>query len=133
LTNCPFCDPARGSVFWRGRLVLGLWDSFPVSPGHALLVTRRHVADWFSASSDERRALIDDLEVARAVIQAGHSPDGFNIGINIGAAAGQTVPHLHVHLIPRYAGDVDDPRGGVRHVLPALANYLEDRSARSEP
>ncbi len=100
---------------------MGLWDSFPVSPGHALLVTRRHVADWFSASSDERRALIDDLEVARAVIQAGHSPDGFNIGINIGAAAGQTVPHLHVHLIPRYAGDVDDPRGGVRHVLTALA------------
>ena len=133
MTDCPFCDPARGPVFWRGRLVLGLWDSFPVSPGHALLVTRRHVADWFSASSDERRALIDDLEVARAVIQAGHSPDGFNIGINIGAAAGQTVPHLHVHLIPRYAGDVDDPRGGVRHVLTALANYLEDRSARSGP
>ena len=125
MTDCPFCDPAEERIFWQGRLVLGLWDGFPVSPGHALLVTRRHVADWFSASSEERRALIDDLEVARAAIRARHSPDGFNVGINIGAAAGQTVPHLHVHLIPRYAGDVDDPRGGVRHVLPALANYLE--------
>ena len=125
MIDCPFCDPAKERIFWRGRLVLGLWDGFPVSPSHALLVTRRHVADWFSATSEERRALIDDLEVARAAIRARHSPDGFNIGINIGAAAGQTVPHLHVHLIPRYAGDVDDPRGAVRHVLPALANYLE--------
>lgn len=124
MTACPFCDPAEERILWRGRLVLGLWDGFPVSPGHALLVTRRHVADWFSATDEERRALMDGLEVARAAIRGRHSPAGYNVGINIGEAAGQTVPHLHVHLIPRYTGDVDDPRGGVRHVLPALANYL---------
>ena len=124
MTACPFCDPAEEAIFWRGRLVFGRWDGFPVSPGHALLVTHRHVADWFSATREETRALIDGLEVARAAILAEHSPAGFNVGVNIGAAAGQTVPHLHVHLIPRYAGDVEDPRGGVRHVLPDLANYL---------
>jgi len=106
-------------------LVLGLWDGYPVSPGHALIVTRRHVADWFDATDAERTELTAATAVARSRIVEQHRPDGFNIGVNVGDAGGQTVPHLHVHVIPRYAGDVGDPRGGVRYVLPAKANYID--------
>lgn len=122
--SCPFCRPAAERVFHSGRRILGLWDGFAVSPGHALLVPRRHVATWFEATPEEQAELMAGLEIARREILQRHQPDGFNIGINVGAAAGQTVFHLHVHLIPRYQGDVTDPRGGVRHVLPAKANYL---------
>jgi diadenosine tetraphosphate (Ap4A) HIT family hydrolase len=95
-----------------------------VSPGHALVVTRRHVADWFDATDEERTELTAATAAARSRIVEQHRPDGFNIGVNVAEAGGQTVPHLHVHVIPRYAGDVDDPRGGVRYVLPAKANYI---------
>lgn len=132
---CPFCSPDASRLFYEGERVLGLWDGFPVNPGHALLVPRRHVADWFVADDDERTELLAAIEQAREAIVAQRKangepvPDGFNIGINVGAAAGQTVFHLHVHVIPRYAGDVDDPTGGVRHVIPDKANYRQpDRS-----
>jgi superfamily II DNA or RNA helicase/HKD family nuclease len=88
------------------------------------LVPRRHVATWWEATPEERRELVEGLEVARDHITRSHRPDGFNVGMNLGAAAGQTVFHLHQHVIPRYDGDVRDPRGGVRHVIPAKANYL---------
>jgi diadenosine tetraphosphate (Ap4A) HIT family hydrolase len=123
--GCPFCQPRDDLVFHRGELVLALWDAFPASPGHALLVPKRHVASWFEATDGERNDLIATLDVARRAVVARHSPGGFNIGVNVGAAAGQTVFHLHVHLIPRYAGDVPDPRGGIRYVIPARANYLD--------
>ncbi len=121
--ECPFCRPATGRLFFESELVLGIWDAFPVSDGHALLVTRRHVAAWFDATADERQALTAAIDMARQAILAHHKPDGFNIGINVGEAAGQTVPHLHLHVIPRYAGDVADPRGGVRHVIPDKGKY----------
>jgi superfamily II DNA or RNA helicase/diadenosine tetraphosphate (Ap4A) HIT family hydrolase len=105
-------------------MILGLWDAFPVSPGHALLVPKRHVASWFDASGEEQLELVAAIEFARREIEKAHRPDGFNVGVNIGLAGGQTVPHLHVHVIPRYAGDVADPRGGVRYVIPSRANYL---------
>ena len=124
-SDCPFCSPDPEAIFLEEELVLGLWDRYPVSPGHALLVPRRHVAGWFDASEPEQAALTRALEKARAAILERHQPDGFNIGINSGEAAGQTVPHLHVHLIPRYLGDSDDPRGGVRFVRPDKAKYWE--------
>jgi superfamily II DNA or RNA helicase/diadenosine tetraphosphate (Ap4A) HIT family hydrolase len=110
-------------------LVLGLWDAFPVSEGHALLVTKRHVPTWFEATREEQAELLSALAIAREAVLTRHRPDGFNIGVNIGEAAGQTVPHLHVHLIPRRRGDVVDPGGGVRHVIPARANYLLSKDA----
>ena len=115
---CPFCDPDPSRVFHAGTHVLGLWDAFPVSPGHALLVPRRHVAGWFDASDEERRELADAVSAARSAILRDHEPDGFNVGVNVGRAAGQSVFHLHVHVIPRYAGDVAEPLGGVRGVIP---------------
>jgi diadenosine tetraphosphate (Ap4A) HIT family hydrolase len=129
--SCPFCFPDANRIFHAGELVLGLWDGYPVSPGHALLVPRRHVASWFDATSAERGELAAALEIARTTILRGHRPDGFNIGINVGAAAGQTMFHLHVHVIPRYAGDVPDPRGGVRHVLPCKQPHVA--ATGSEP
>ena len=127
-SDSPFltADPTR--IFLKTDLILGLWDAFPVSPGHALLVPRRVVATWFDASPEEQQALTEAITTTKEIIEESHAPDGYNIGINAGAAAGQTVFHLHVHVIPRYRGDVEDPRGGVRHVIPSKANYLVKES-----
>jgi ATP adenylyltransferase len=123
--DCPFCDPPRDRVFYEDELVLGLWDAYPVSEGHALVITRRHVATWFDASPEEQAAVMRGVEVARAEIEKTRKPDGYNVGFNAGEAAGQTVFHLHVHVIPRFGGDVEDPRGGVRWVVPGKAAYWE--------
>lgn len=121
---CPFCAPNPDKVIYESPLVIGLWDGFPVSPGHALLIPRRHVASWFDATDEEKAALVIAMDAAKAKIEEQFSPSAYNIGINAGRAAGQTIFHLHVHLIPRYDGDVPDPRGGVRYVIPDKANYL---------
>jgi len=121
---CPFCEVQAERIFYEGALTLGIWDGFPVSPGHALIITRRHVPSWFEATPQERIEIVSTIDEVRSMIAASHGPSGFNIGINIGEAAGQTIFHLHAHVIPRYKGDVADPRGGVRHVIPAKGNYL---------
>src|SRR5688500_11615636 len=109
---CSLCKSARRDFLLRAA-VIGVWDRFPVSPGHALLVLRRHVPSWFDATAAERLELLTACEAARdAIVVRGYAPAGYNIGVNDGPAAGQTVPHLHVHMIPRYIGDVSDPRGG---------------------
>ena len=107
--QCPFCFPAEDRIAFEDRLTRALWDAFPVSEGHLLLVPRRHVPTWFDATAEERAALTAGIDRGRELIASRHRPDGFNIGINVGEAAGQTVFHLHVHLIPRYKGDVPDP------------------------
>lgn len=122
-TPCPFCTlpperiVAANAVGWVVR------DAYPVSPGHTLIIPRRHMGSFFELSADERLGLLALLDEARAALQASDAPQGYNIGVNDGPAAGQTVPHLHIHLIPRYAGDRADPRGGVRWVLPDRAQY----------
>lgn len=103
--------------------VRAIWDKYPAAPGHLLLVPLRHVALWSDLTPEERRALTGAIEPARRLIEAEHAPDGLTIGLNHGVAAGQTVPHLHLHLIPRFVGDVLDPTGGVRHVIPARGRY----------
>jgi len=102
---------------------VALWDAFPVSPGHALIISRRHVADLFELSAEEHAALWALLPAVKAAICARYEPAGFNVGVNVGFAAGQTIGHVHVHVIPRYEGDAVDPRGGVRWVLPDRAAY----------
>ena len=121
---CPFCTLGADVWFHSAPLVRALWDPYPVAPGHALIVPRRHVPSWFNATPDERAAMLEATDAVRAIIDQKHSPDAYNLGLNVGAAAGQTVDHLHLHVIPRYAGDVPDPRGGVRHVLAGRGNYL---------
>lgn len=98
-------------------------DAFPVSPGHTLVISKRHLGSFFDLSDDERNGLMALLAEAKLGTEAEFAPAGYNIGINDGPAAGQTVPHLHIHLIPRFADDLPDPRGGVRWVIPAKARY----------
>jgi diadenosine tetraphosphate (Ap4A) HIT family hydrolase len=121
--TCPFCCLVPEQILLEGSVAVALWDSYPLNPGHVLLVPRRHVASWFEATAAERDEMLHLADDARRVVLERHSPDGFNLGINDGAAAGQTVPHLHLHLIPRYRGDVPDPRGGVRWIIPDRAVY----------
>ncbi len=121
--DCPFCRPDQDRVIEETALTRTIRDGFPVSPGHTLITTIRHVTGFFELTEDERAALTSGLWRARDLILQEHTPDGFNVGVNIGEAAGQTVPHVHVHLIPRYSGDVPNPRGGVRAVIPDKAGY----------
>ena len=109
------------------QFAFAIRDGFPISAGHTLIIPRRHIASFFDATSAERTALLSLLDAARDVLMNELAPAGFNIGINDGPAAGQTVPHLHIHLIPRFVGDMADPRGGVRWVIPALADYWSPR------
>lgn len=122
-SGCVFCAVAQARIAWSSPSTIAFWDAFPVSPGHALIVPRRHVSSWRELTPDEKTALIIGVDAVRALIDARHRPDGYNVGCNDGVAAGQTVMHFHMHVIPRYRGDVRDPRGGVRLVLPDKAAY----------
>jgi diadenosine tetraphosphate (Ap4A) HIT family hydrolase len=102
-------------------------DAYPVSRGHTLIIPKRHVGSFFHLTDEERVALLALLSSAKGAVDAEFGPDGYNIGINDGAAAGQTIPHLHIHLIPRYSGDHSDPRGGVRWIFPDKADYWTKR------
>lgn len=121
--SCPFCALPPERIIDANELALVIRDGFPVSKGHTLIIPKRHVGSWFDTSADERAALFALLDQAKLILDHEFKPDSFNIGINDGAAAGQTVPHLHIHLIPRYKGDQEDPRGGVRWIIPGKAKY----------
>ena len=122
---CPFCTVPHDRILFESDTALAIRDAFPVSPGHTLIVPRRHIASAVEATSEEFAAIWSLLAEVRAHTVRELKPDGFNVGINDGRAAGQTVMHLHVHLIPRFAGDCSDPRGGVRWVLPERARYWD--------
>jgi diadenosine tetraphosphate (Ap4A) HIT family hydrolase len=111
---CPFCNPDE--VVLSNELVYAIYDKYPVSPGHMLIIPKRHTPDIFSTTPEERQAMYDILEKCKSMLDEEKSPDGYNIGINCGEPAGQTIFHVHLHLIPRYKGDIDNPRGGVRRV-----------------
>jgi len=124
-TPCPFCFLSAARTIQRSELAVVIRDGFPISPGHTLIIPKRHVASFFEVTDAERTDLMSLLAAARDDLDRQFHPAGYNIGINDGAAAGQTVPHLHIHLIPRYEGDRVDPRGGVRWVLPDNAAYWD--------
>jgi diadenosine tetraphosphate (Ap4A) HIT family hydrolase len=125
-TDCPFCDLPPDRILRSGLHARALRDAFPVTPGHTLVVPTRHVASLYDLPPEEQAALWELAGEVRADLVASHDPDGFNIGVNDGEAAGQTVGHAHIHVIPRYGGDVEDPRGGIRWVVPEKAVYWED-------
>ncbi len=131
--TCPFCLPQAERVAFVEPFLKGLWDGFPVNPGHLLITPHRHVASWADLQQNEQAAIFGAIETAKALILGSHPADGFNVGFNDGAAGGQTIPHFHLHVIPRLFGDMADPRGGVRHVIPEKGNYLNPSSKPITP
>jgi diadenosine tetraphosphate (Ap4A) HIT family hydrolase len=126
---CPFCLPSEERIIAKNALCYAIGDKYPVSRGHLLIIPFRHMPDYFSLTPDEKQAIAELTEECRVILDEKYSPAGYNLGYNIGTAAGQTVMHCHCHLIPRYRGDTDNPRGGVRRVVkgkyyqdPTLAN-----------
>lgn len=130
---CPFCSLPDDRVVAANASGIVIRDAYPVSPGHTLIISRRHVGSLFDLGPSERVDLLALLDQARADLEHSCRPDGYNIGINDGPAAGQTVPHLHIHLIPRYRGDQADPRGGVRWLFPDKADYWTVRRDAAQP
>lgn len=125
--TCVFCSLPAERIIDQNDHALVIRDGFPITLGHTLVIPRRHVASFFEVTAEERSAMLALLDRAKSVLDGEFAPAGYNIGINDGQAAGQTVLHLHLHLIPRYAGDRTDPRGGVRWIIPEKADYWSKR------
>lgn len=123
---CLFCDSSTAVL--RNEHAYVRFDDYPANPGHCLIIPFRHFASFFEATAEERAAIFSIIDAARALVDEQFRPGGYNIGVNVGPIAGQSVPHLHVHLIPRYAGDVENPKGGVRGVIPSRQKYTVDTS-----
>jgi diadenosine tetraphosphate (Ap4A) HIT family hydrolase len=123
-SDCPFCNPdADRELIVESATAYSVYDKFPVSEGHSLIIPKKHYSDYFELTFKEQSACWFMLNIVKQILIKKFNPDGFNIGINVNEAAGQTVPHVHIHLIPRYKGDVEEPEGGVRGVIPEKKVY----------
>lgn len=127
MTNeCFFCnanDNKQSAFIIENELAYARWDDFPVSDGHAEVIPKRHIGSYFELNDNEVSALFSLAKETKSVIDEKYKPHSYNIGINDGPEAGQTILHCHIHLIPRYSGDVENPRGGVRHIIPGKGGY----------
>ena len=124
---CVFCEAISQHLYFvQNSSAVAFPDAYPLSPGHALIVPRRHETDFFALTDEEQTAVWDLMRQVRDSGEREYSPAGYNVGLNAGPAAGQTIDHTHVHFIPRYKGDVEDARGGIRWVIPARAPYWDE-------
>lgn len=122
--TCLFCNISKERVIAENEHAYAIRDGFPVTEGHSLIIPKRHVEDYFGLTEVELLACDSLLKIIKKeIFESDSSIEGFNIGMNSGLVAGQTIFHCHIHLIPRRAGDVENPRGGVRHVIPGKGNY----------
>jgi len=122
--ECVFCNYLNNKEYTiENELAFGIFDNFPVNEGHMLIMPKRHYASFFDATQEEITAFYDLIKEAKSLLDGKFHPDGYNVGINVGEAAGQTIFHLHIHLIPRYTGDVENPRGGVRKLKKPIVEY----------
>ena len=127
MNPCPFCSMDKNRIIHEDDLTYIIRDAYPITKGHTLIIPKRHVESFDQISVQElQEMMLDSLYKAKLEIDLEYSPDGYNIGINDGAVAGQTVNHLHLHIIPRYKGDCPDPRGGIRWIMPNKAKYWRD-------
>jgi len=126
-SDCIFCTFREERILSECEHTITFIDTYPATPGHTLIVPKRHFASFFEATEDELLAIGKAIQKAKVILDEEFSPDAYNIGINVGEAAGQSVDHLHVHVMPRYVGDVEDPKGGLRWILRNKANYWEDK------
>ena len=122
-TTCPFCALAPERIWFQDEAILAFHDGYPISQGHTLLIPRRHVVSLFDLPTQELAHVWSQVHKVRALLKEQFQPDAFNIGLNDGEAAGQTVMHAHIHIVPRYRGDVPDARGGVRWIIAEKARY----------
>ena len=122
--DCRFCRSTSDRVMIKGELGFAAWDRHPVNDGHFLVIPYRHFASYFDITEEERNELWSLVERGQKIAEEKFSPDGYNIGINVGHWAGQSIHHLHIHVIPRYKGDVENPKGGVRAVIPQRRHYV---------
>ena len=118
-----FLEISEDKILHKDQHFFIIEDAYPVSPGHLLIISNLERRDYFELSDDERNALQNTILKAKEIVESKHQPDGYNIGMNSGRAAGQTVFHFHCHVIPRYEGDMDDPRGGIRHCVKNKGYY----------
>lgn len=125
MDNCLFCEwkNDKEKIVFENEMAFARFDGFAVSKGHLLVMTKRHCKDFFETTIEEKQAIFDLIDKAKQLIDNKFHPTGYNIGMNCGESAGQSVMHIHVHLIPRYDGDVENPRGGVRGVIPQKQDY----------
>lgn len=125
MEDCLFCrwKDEKEKIVLENDYAFARFDEFPVNKGHMLFVTKRHVKDFFGTTLEEKKAIFELMEKAKELIDEKYHPDGYNIGMNCGEVAGQTIMHIHDHLIPRYNGDVENPRGGIRGVIPKNQDY----------
>lgn len=125
-TDCPFCSPTPDrELISESATVYALIDKYPVSPGHTLIIPKQHVGNYFELPERAKAACWLMVDHTKLLLATRFQPDGFNVGINVGAAAGQTIPHVHIHVIPRYKGDTQNPVGGVRNVIPGKGDYTK--------
>ncbi len=117
MQDCVFCRQENITIIAENELALAFYDGCPINEGHTLVIPRRHVETYFEATPEEHAAMIGLVYKVKDYLQKKFNPDGYNIGSNVGSAAGQTVFHFHLHVIPRYRGDVADPKGGIRKVI----------------
>jgi ATP adenylyltransferase len=129
--DCPFCTPASDrELVTESAMVYAIFDKYPVAKGHTLIIPKQHVTNYFDLSDRAKTACWMVVDRVKILLTQNFQPDGFNLGINIGSAAGQTVPHVHIHLIPRYTGDVNNPTGGIRNVIPGRGDYITKNRER---
>jgi len=122
MAECIFCKPQR-EILAENEHAIAVFDTYPVSPGHSLILPRRHAVTVWDLPEDEYLACYALVRELKPVLEARFKPDGFNVGVNCGEAAGQSVWHAHIHVIPRFKGDTPYPKGGVRHVIPLKGSY----------
>ena len=123
MTDCIFCNYNKSEIIVENKLAFAIMDKFPVNEGHTLIIPKRHFPNLFEATEEEVKAIYSLMHEVKEMLDIQYEPSGYNIGVNVGYYAGQTVMHLHVHLIPRYKGDVDNPRGGIRNFKKSLVEY----------
>jgi diadenosine tetraphosphate (Ap4A) HIT family hydrolase len=124
INKCPFCEGFdEDRILYQDSSWVAVYDAYPVSKGHVLVIPKRHAETYFDLNYIELASIGIVIGVVKRILDKKFNPDGYNIGINCGEMAGQTVPHCHIHIIPRYKGDVEDPRGGVRGVIPNMQKY----------
>ncbi|SNZ06912.1 Diadenosine tetraphosphate (Ap4A) hydrolase [Persephonella hydrogeniphila] len=121
--DCPFCNPSEEDIVLKNELCYARFDKYPVNKGHMLIIPFRHFDNYFDTIKEEKLAILELIDKTKEFLDREYKPDGYNIGVNVGKPAGQTIMHVHIHIIPRYKGDIEDPTGGVRGIIPERRIY----------